>query len=193
MTLDGKRKAIFVDRDGTLIEEVNFLSRVEDLKLFPFTDEAVRTLKNKGYLVIVITNQSGIGRGMYTEGDMHSIHDEIQRRLTKPVDGFYFCPHRPNESCNCRKPGLGMIESACSDFNIDLAESWMIGDKDLDVQTGHNAGIRSALVLTGYGEDHSRTIEKRPNIVVENLLEAARVVDALEGRRAPSLSAADEP
>jgi D-glycero-D-manno-heptose 1,7-bisphosphate phosphatase len=178
MASDKKRKAIFVDRDGTLLEEVNFLSRIEDLNFFPFTDEAVGILKKEGYLVLVVTNQSGIGRGIYSEADMHAIHDEIQNRLSTGVDGFYFCPHLPDENCHCRKPGLGMIEAACSDFEIDLTGSWMIGDKDLDVLTGRNAGIKTALVLTGYGESHSKTLEEIPDIVATDLLEAARKIAA---------------
>lgn len=189
MASDKKRKAIFVDRDGTLLEEVNFLSRIEDLNFFPFTDEAVGILKKEGYLVLVVTNQSGIGRGIYSEADMHAIHDEIQNRLSTGVDGFYFCPHLPNENCHCRKPGLGMIEAACSDFEIDLTGSWMIGDKDLDVLTGRNAGIKTALVLTGYGEIHSKTLEEIPDIVATDLLEAARKIAAALSTPA----AADEP
>jgi len=179
-----KKKAVFVDRDGTLIEEVNFLSRIEDLLFFPFTDEAVTTLKDRGYLVIVVTNQSGIGRGIYTEDDMHRIHDEIQARLSSSVDAFYFCPHRPDEGCRCRKPGLGMIEFACGDFDIDLANSWMVGDKDLDVETGLDAGMRTAMVLTGYGESHSKSLTRKPDVIVENLLEATLVIAARESASA---------
>ncbi|MGH7784696.1 MAG: D-glycero-alpha-D-manno-heptose-1,7-bisphosphate 7-phosphatase, partial [Candidatus Binatia bacterium] len=167
-----KKKAVFIDRDGTLIEEVNFLSRVQDLQFFPFTDEAVTTLKNAGYLVIVVTNQSGIGRGLYTEADMHAVHAEIQRRLSSVVDKFYFCPHLPDEGCRCRKPKLGMIEDACADFDIDLANSWMIGDKDLDIKTGLNAEMRTARVLTGYGKEHSRSLTCQPDMIAKNLLEA---------------------
>ena len=171
-----KRKAVFVDRDGTLIEEVNFLSRVEDLKLFSYTDEAIRILKDRGYLVIVVTNQSGIRRGIYTEADMHAVHKEIQRRLSGKIDGFYFCPHLPDEGCRCRKPSLGMIEDAYADFEIDLENSWFVGDKDLDVETGLNAGIKTAMVLTGYGADHSINLKRQPDIMVSDLLEAARTI-----------------
>ena len=110
-----KQPAVFVDRDGTLIEEVNFLSRVEDLRLFPFTADAVKLLKDNGFLVIVVTNQSGIGRGIYDEAAMHSIHEQIQIELSGAIDGFYFCPHLPCDGCKCRKPGLGMINSALAD------------------------------------------------------------------------------
>jgi D-glycero-D-manno-heptose 1,7-bisphosphate phosphatase len=186
MANERKRKAVFVDRDGTLIKEVNFLSRVKDLEFFPFTDESVSSLKNAGFLVIVVTNQSGIGRGIYTEADMHSIHEEIQKRLSEPVDAFYFCPHLPDENCRCRKPNLGMIEQACSDFNIDIERSWMIGDKSLDILTGKNAGIRSAMVLTGYGREHVEGVKGEAEIVVADIGEAAASIIEFETAEARS-------
>ena len=176
MSTNAKRKAIFIDRDGTLIEEVNFLSRIEDLRFFSFTEEAVRILKDNDYLLIVVTNQSGIGRGIYSEADMHSIHDEIQRRLSGAIDAFYFCPHLPDAGCDCRKPSLGMIESGCADFDVDLTNSWMIGDKKLDVETGVNASLRTVMVLTGYGENDSRRLEQQPDVLAKNLLEAAKAI-----------------
>jgi D-glycero-D-manno-heptose 1,7-bisphosphate phosphatase len=166
------QKTVFIDRDGTLIEEVNFLHRIEDLRYFSFTDEAVKLLKEHGFLTIVVTNQSGIGRGIYTEDDMHAIHEQIQTDLTEKLDGFYFCPHLPDEGCTCRKPNLGMIEAAMRDFEIDLESSWIIGDKVLDAETGFNAKIKTALVLTGYGSKDVEKLERKPDIIAENLLEA---------------------
>jgi len=181
---DKKSKpAVFVDRDGTLIEEVNFLSRVSDLEIFPFTAEAVRRLKESGFLVIVVTNQSGIGREIYTEDDMHSIHDAIQHSLDGAIDGFYFCPHLPDAGCDCRKPGLGMLKQAAKDFNIDLENSWIVGDKALDVQTGVNAGISAAMVMTGYGREHRDDIENRADVIGENLLEVAEQITKLRPSR----------
>lgn len=168
-----KQPAIFLDRDGTLIEEVNFLSRVEDLKIFNFSAAAVKSLRNAGYLLIVITNQSGIGRGIYDEAAMHSIHEQIQVELEGIVDAFYFCPHLPCDGCECRKPGLGMIRAAQADFDIDMDRSWMIGDKKIDVETGHNAGLRTSMVLTGYGEQHHATLERVPTILSSNFGHAA--------------------
>ncbi len=170
------RKAVFIDRDGTLIEEVNFLSRVEDLRLFPYTLEALKLLKDAGWLVIVLTNQSGVGRGIFEEDAVHSIHREMQSQLGGIIDAFYFCPHLPCDGCTCRKPGLGMIESAMADFAIDLTESWMIGDKKIDVETGKSAGARSALVMTGYGRSHSNDLDVTPDVLAENLLDAVREV-----------------
>ena len=171
-----KRKAAFIDRDGTLIEEVNFLARVEDLQIFPYTAEALRLLRNAGFLVIVVTNQSGIGRGIYDESAMNAIHEAMQSRLDGLIDAFYFCPHLPCDGCSCRKPGLGMIESAVADFPIELDGSWMIGDKKIDVETGHNAGIRSAIVMTGYGRVHSKTLDAEPDVIAEDLLAAVRAI-----------------
>lgn len=173
---NGKRPAAFIDRDGTLIEEVNFLSRVEDLQVFPYTAEALRLLKEKGFWIVVVTNQSGIGRGIYTEADMHSIHDAMQSELDGAIDAFYYCPHLPDEGCECRKPGLGMLNFAQRDLPIDLERSWMIGDKRIDVETGHAARIGSALVLTGYGEKHQYELDIQPSVVAEDLLEAVEKI-----------------
>ena len=172
------KKAAFLDRDGTLIEEVNFLARVEDLRLFPFTIEAVELLKRNGFLIVVITNQSGIGRGIFGENDMQAIHDEIQARLGGLIDAFYFCPHLPDDACACRKPNTQMIERARADFSIDLENSWMIGDKKLDIETGFNARTKTALVLTGYGRRTIENLTEKPDLIAENLLEAAgRIVN----------------
>jgi D-glycero-D-manno-heptose 1,7-bisphosphate phosphatase len=172
-----KRRAVFLDRDGTLIEEVNYLSRVEDLRLFPFTAEAVKLLKDSGFLVIVVTNQSGIGRGVFDEDSMHAIHEKIQSELSGMIDAFYFCPHLPCDGCNCRKPNIGMIESAMADFEIDPESSWMVGDKKIDVETGKLAGVKTALVLTGYGRQHHALLEHSPNIVSDDLgIAAVKIV-----------------
>ncbi|CAN5311072.1 D-glycero-beta-D-manno-heptose 1,7-bisphosphate 7-phosphatase [soil metagenome] len=171
-----KTKAIFIDRDGTLIEEVNFLHRVADLRFFSYTIEAVKLLKKNGFLVLVVTNQSGIGRGIYTENDMHAIHEQIQADLTEKLDGFYFCPHLPDEGCACRKPNPGMIEAAMRDYAIDLENSWIIGDKLLDIETGFDAEIKTALVLTGYGRYDVEKLTRTPDLIAENLLEAVRKI-----------------
>ena len=170
------KPAAFIDRDGTLVEEVNFLSRVEDLCIFPFTADAIGLLKHNGYLVIVVTNQSGIGRKIYDEAAMRSIHDEMQKQLGNVIDGFFHCPHLPEDGCICRKPNLGMIEAAESQFAIDLSRSWMIGDKRIDAETGFNAKMRTAVVRTGYGEAQADLIVPPPDIVAGNLLEAVEQI-----------------
>lgn len=178
------KPAIFVDRDGTLIEEVDHLSNVDDLRLYSYTREALRIAKEHGYLVIVVTNQSGIGRSFFDEAAMTEIHERIQQQLEGAIDGFYFCPHLPDTGCNCRKPATGMIEAARSDFEIDMSGSWIIGDKSLDVLTGVNAGIRSVLVLTGYGPKHREKASEHADLIENDLLSAVRAItDAGSGKR----------
>lgn len=174
--VDGKKKAVFIDRDGTLNEDVGYLSRVEDLTIFPFVAEALEMLKAHDYLVIVVTNQSGIGRGYYTVEDMHAIHAKMSDELPGLIDGFYYCPDTPDSDCDCRKPKTGMIEKALEKFEIDIKGSWMIGDKAIDVSTGRNAGIRTALVKTGYGSQEFSGLPEPPDIVAENLLEAVKQI-----------------
>lgn len=171
-----KAKAIFLDRDGTLVEEVDFLSTVDDLRVFPFAFEAVKRLKGAGFRIIVITNQSGIGRGRFTEDAMHEIHEEIQAQLDGMIDAFYFCPHLPDEGCTCRKPGTGMIDSACADFTIDLENSWMIGDKSIDIGTAANARLNAILVRTGYGAADEISIDAGRTQVADDLLDSLRFI-----------------
>jgi D-glycero-D-manno-heptose 1,7-bisphosphate phosphatase len=171
-----KQKAAFLDRDGTLIEEVNFLNRVEDLRFFSYTDEAVKLLKQNGFLVIILTNQSGVAREIFPESAVQNIHEAIQNQLSEKIDSFYFCPHLPNEGCTCRKPNLGMIELACKDFEIDLENSWMVGDKILDVELGFNANIKTAMVKTGYGEKDVAKLSRKPDLIEENLIDVVRKI-----------------
>jgi len=155
--------AIFVDRDGTLNVEVNYLSRPEELVLIPGAAKAISRLAQAGFCVIIITNQSAIARGIITETDLEVIHEELCRQLASEgahVDGIYHCPHHPEAGspkfrikCECRKPAPGLLLQAASEHNISLKESIMIGDNITDLQAGWNAGCRSALVLTGYGKE----------------------------------------
>lgn len=167
------QKAVFLDRDGTLIEEVDFLSRLEDLRVFPYTKRALELLKSNGFLLFVITNQSGIGRGIYEVNAMHAIHRQIQTELDGMIDAFYFCPHLPDAGCECRKPKLKMINEARDTFPIALEGSWVIGDKLLDVETARAAGMNAAMVRTGYGKAHELLLEFEPELIEDDLLSAA--------------------
>lgn len=181
-----KKPAVFLDRDGTLIEEVNYLHRVEDMRLFPATAAALRSLKDAGYLLIVVTNQSGIGREVYGETHMHAVHDAMQKQLNGVIDAFYFCPHLPCDGCRCRKPDVGMIESAMADFDIDLERSWIVGDKKIDVETGFAAKLNTALVLTGYGASHKALLEAQPTVIVEEIGKVtAAIIDLSHGQNHP--------
>jgi D-glycero-D-manno-heptose 1,7-bisphosphate phosphatase len=176
-----KQPAVFVDRDGTLIEEVNYLSRVDDLRLLPSTPSAIARLKESGFLVIVLTNQSGIGRNIFEVDDMERVNDALNLQLGGQIDAIYFCPHLPCDSCRCRKPAVGMLESAIADFDIDLEGSWMIGDKRSDVELGTNSGLRTALVLTGYGASHRKDLRSSPDVIAENIGEAVKAIISFDG------------
>lgn len=158
-----KTKTVFLDRDGTLNVEVNYLYRPEDLKLIPGVPEAIRELNEAGFRVVVVTNQAGVARGYYTEADVDRLHgylNEVLARDRAHVDAFYYCPHHPEHGigiykteCRCRKPKTGMFEAADRDCPVDRERSFMVGDKLIDTVAGHNFGIRSILVGTGYGAE----------------------------------------
>jgi D-glycero-D-manno-heptose 1,7-bisphosphate phosphatase len=172
------RPAVFLDRDGTIIKDADYLSCVDELEVFEFAVEALRLLNEKGYLLIVLTNQSGIARGFFDEAAMRTVHNALEEQLDGLIDAIYFCPHGPDDGCDCRKPGVGMIKQAASEHSIDLANSWMIGDKKSDIETGFNAGIATALVLTGYGESELSALDRLPELVASDLLEAARQISS---------------
>ncbi len=156
-------RIIFLDRDGTLNEEVHYLHRKEDLKLLPGVPQAIRMLREKGYKIVVVTNQAGIARGYYQESDVEELHafmNEMLRQQGAWIDAFFYCPHHPEHGigkykklCHCRKPDIGMFEMAEQYFPVDKAHSWMIGDKRIDVEAGRNFGLRTVLVGTGYGRE----------------------------------------
>jgi D-glycero-D-manno-heptose 1,7-bisphosphate phosphatase len=182
-------KAVFIDRDGTLNREVEFLSKPEQLQLIEGAVEALQLLKKLGYKLIVITNQSGIARGYFTEKDLQKIHETLREMLKASgveLDAIYYCPHHPSEGnapyvqeCACRKPLPGMILAAAEQFQIDPAKSYMIGDKLSDIETGKNAGCRTILVQTGYGQKTLQQLEDagvQPDWICANLLAAAQCI-----------------
>lgn len=156
-------KAVFLDRDGTINEEKDYLHRIEDFVFIPGAPEAIRRLRDAGFLMIVVTNQSGVARGYFSREDVDRLHEHIQRELAKigtAIDAFYLCPHHPEKGkgefkvdCDCRKGRPGMLLQAAAEHGIDLAASWMIGDKRADLEAGRAAGCQSLLVRTGYGEE----------------------------------------
>ncbi len=173
---------IFLDRDGTINEDVDFLSDADALRLIPGSAEAIRTANNANAKVVVVTNQSGIARGIMSENALHSIHQRLEALLRETgahIDAFYYCPHHPDvgppqyrRECDCRKPNIGMLRQAASELSIDLKRSFIIGDKLIDVQTGRNAGIMSILVMTGYGRSELALCKAQnilPDYVAENL------------------------
>ena len=155
-----KRAAIFLDRDGTLNIEKNYLYRIEDFEWIPGAVEAIRQINLMGYLAIVVSNQSGIARGYYESKAVHELHQHMSHLLDRVgarIDGYYFCPHHPAfgvaRNCTCRKPEPGMLLQAQKTFDIDMRRSWFIGDKLSDIEAGFKAGVSPILVRTGYGSD----------------------------------------
>lgn len=155
------RPAVFLDRDGTMIHEVGYLGTAADLRWYPSTIDMIRLFNRAGYVVCVVSNQGGIGLGLFDEAFVRSTHESMAQQITAgggTVAGWYFCPHHPKAvtealrtPCACRKPGRAMIDAACRDHDIDLSRSWVIGDRDVDVRMAQAVGARAILVTTGHG------------------------------------------
>jgi len=183
------QSAIFIDRDGTLNEDIGYVSSPDQLTLYPWAAEAVRLINKTELKAIVITNQSGIARGIYTEETLNAIHQKMIEELAMQgakLDGVYYCPHHPKIGdaryrieCDCRKPKTGMLDRAAREQDIDLSRSFVIGDKASDINLALNAGARAALVMTGYGRDtqaHPDLFPCEPTFVAETLLDAVRLI-----------------
>jgi len=178
--------AIFLDRDGTLNEDPGYISDPEKVVLFPETGGALSTLKKYGFLLIVISNQSGIARGMMTREDVDCVNEKINSLLSEhkvKIDAFYYCPAHPDysseEECGCRKPSTKLLMEAAKEFNINLEKSYFIGDSVSDVQCGKNAGIKTILVRTGKGEESFSILQKEnnfPTFVANNLINACTFI-----------------
>lgn len=181
--LSKKQKAIFLDRDGTINKYVGFLRNIDKLELLPMVSDAIKLINSSGYLVIVVTNQPVIARGEVTTSELDMIHQKMETLLGRAgayIDSLYYCPHHPDKGfdgevpelkfdCDCRKPKPGMLLRAAKDFNIDLTDSWIIGDSKSDIQTGINAGCKTALICNGennYGQD----------ITADSLYEAVKMI-----------------
>ena len=179
----------------TLNVYVGYLHRLEDLELFPWTGDALRLLKRAGYMLVVVTNQSGIAHGLIAPEFVEICHTEMRRRLQgagADLDALYFCNHHPRGSvrgldveCRCRKPLPGMVEDAVRDLQIDPSQSWVVGDKWLDVNLGYAVGARSILVRTGWGseQEQQRPDGQRVDAICDNLIHAASVIIASDNGR----------
>ena len=145
-------RAVFLDRDGTISEDVNYCSSVEDFHILPTVPEAIRLLNDVGFKVVLITNQSGISRGYFTEAILAEIHAEMESELAKYgafIDAIYYCPHHPDDGCGCRKPKPGLLTKAAEELGIDLKFSYMIGDMQKDIDVGKAVGCKTVLITTG--------------------------------------------
>ncbi|MEP6602423.1 MAG: HAD family hydrolase [Spartobacteria bacterium] len=166
--------AVFLDRDGTLMRDVDYCGNPEDVDLIDGVPEALRKLKARGYKLIVITNQSGIGRGFFDANQYRKVEAELARQIGEGViDATYYCPHRPEDDCKCRKPSPQMILDAARDHDVDLARSFFVGDKDSDLNCGRNAGLKTVLVQIGYGKDADESLA---DFIAADLGEAAEKI-----------------
>lgn len=167
-----------MDRDGTVSEEVGYMYHAGLYQPFPWAGPAIRKINESGMKAVLITNQSGIGRGYFNESTVDEVHAVLKTELARhhaSLDAIYICPHHPDAGCDCRKPNPGMLLRAREDMDIDLGKSYMIGDKYVDIELAHRVGATSILVLTGYGREQLekyRSNEQQPDFVVENLMQA---------------------
>ncbi|MFA5322206.1 MAG: HAD family hydrolase [Smithella sp.] len=193
-----KNTAVFLDRDGTINEEVGYLDSLDKLKIIPCAYEAIRLINKSGMKTVVISNQSGVARGLFTEDFVRQTNDYLQTILSREeayINNFYYCPHHPTEGtvpyrrvCDCRKPAPGMLVRAAQDLNIDLAKSYLIGDRLNDMEAAKKAGVKGILVRTGYGSELQQqdvpdkaTPENKPDFVAADILGAVKWI--LKGRK----------
>jgi D-glycero-D-manno-heptose 1,7-bisphosphate phosphatase len=175
-----RRPAVFLDRDGTIAEEVGYLNHASRFRMFPFAAAAIQRLNEAGLPVIVVTNQSGVGRGYFPESLVHEVNELMTEQLAKAgakIDAVYYCPHTSSENCICRKPKTGMLDRAVMEHALDLQHSFVVGDRSGDIELARNARARSVLVRTGYGEGeltwHAAKWPVQPDFVAEDLAQAA--------------------
>lgn len=178
------KRAVFLDRDGTMVEEAGYLDRLERMVFFPYTVDAVRLLNRAGFAVIVATNQSGIARGLIDEAFVAEAHRHLSDRLAAGgarIDAYYYCPHHPKgvidelrRTCDCRKPQPGMVKQAADDHQLDLSRSFVVGDRWHDVELAQNVGATGILVRTGLGrrEEGAPRAHVKPAVVVDTLIDA---------------------
>lgn len=184
-----KARALFLDRDGTLVHPVHYPSRPEDLRLYPNLSPALHELQELGFLLVVITNQSGLARGYFSAADLQHMHSALQAELLGKgvrLSGIYYCPHHPDGviadlaiDCQCRKPRPGLLLQAARELHIDLARSWFVGDILDDVEAGRLAGCRTILVDLGT-ESAPDQVQRQPDFVARDTLHALRMISALE-------------
>ena len=176
----GPRPAVFLDRDGTIAEEVGYLNHPSRFRIFPFAAAAIRHLNEAGFPVVVVTNQSGVGRGYFPESLVHSVNELMKKDLAAAgarIDAVYYCPHTSADRCVCRKPKTGLLERAAHEHSLDLSRSFVVGDRYGDIELAFNVRARGILVRTGYGEGelawHSTKWPMQPDFAAEDLSKAA--------------------
>ncbi len=172
-------RAVFLDRDGVINEEVNYLCHPDEFRLLPRTARAIRNLRQAGFRVVVVTNQSGLARGYFSQQDLAAVHERMLSELARAkthLDGIYICPHHPDDSCQCRKPGVLLFQQAAEDLKLLLDRSYFVGDKVTDLLPGKALGGRTVLVLTGHGRREQQLAGRQgfgPDHVAADIYEAA--------------------
>ncbi|MCL5959592.1 MAG: HAD family hydrolase [Chloroflexi bacterium] len=172
--------AVFLDRDGTINEEVEYLGDPRDLRLSSGAIEGIRLLNQAGVSAIVISNQAGVGRGYFSVAAVEAVHQRLEEQLSSHeahVDAIYYCPHHPEDGCDCRKPKSGLVKRAAEDHGIDLGSSFIVGDKETDLEAGRRVGCRTVLVLTGYGLQEREALKGgkvQPDHISADLLDAVK-------------------
>jgi histidinol-phosphate phosphatase family protein len=177
-----RRRFVLLDRDGTLIQERHYLSDPDQVELVPGAGEALRRLRAAGLGAIVVTNQSGVARGLFDQARVEAIHARLRALLAAhgaTLDAIYACPHAPEEGCACRKPRTGLVERAQREFGLDPRRCFVVGDKACDIELGARLGATTLLVRTGYGAETEAERQPRPDHVVSDLSEAIRVIEGL--------------
>lgn len=171
-------RAVFLDRDGVINEDDgDYVYNIKDFKFIPRAFDSLKLLTKSKYKTIIVTNQGGIAKGVYSEKDMQKVHDFMFKEFKKHkivVDELFYCPHY-NENCDCRKPGIGMFKQAEKKFKINLSKSWMVGDKTSDIKAGKDAGCRTILVMTGHAGKDKR-YDVKPDFITKNLYDAVTKV-----------------
>ena len=176
MSRTASNRAVFLDRDGTIMEDSSYFGNFERVVLIPSAATALKRLKEAGYKLFVVTNQSGVGRGYFTREAVESIHAHLDEQLGKTgvrLDRYYVCPHHPEDNCDCRKPKPKFLLEAAREYGLDLTRSFMVGDRPSDIQAGVTAGTKAILVLTGAGRETLAKQEVNPDFVAEDIGGAA--------------------
>jgi D-glycero-D-manno-heptose 1,7-bisphosphate phosphatase len=176
------RQFVVLDRDGTVIAERNYLSSPDQVELLPGAAAGLRRLQERGFGLVIVTNQSGIGRGYYDEAALTCIHNRLQTLLSAhgvQLDGIYHCPHVPEDDCACRKPRTGLLEKAAADLDFVPSEAIVIGDKPCDIDLGRAVGAATILVRTGYGARYAMDTGLKPGMIADDLSAAAELIENL--------------
>ena len=170
--MTSQNRAVFLDRDGTIMEDSNYVGEIERVTLIPCAKRALKRLQDAGFKLFIVTNQSGVGRGYFTREAVEQIHAHLDEQFAAAgvkFDRYYVCPHHPEDNCECRKPKPKFLRDAAAEFGLDMARCFMVGDRPSDIQAGINAGTKTILVMTGVGRETLAKGEAKPDHVADDI------------------------